>query len=248
MRIIKDEDLGPLIQDDLRDFISLSSAMTRLGADEIPRHLIGRLHLEASKCEEMLDAFGASGNAFWAPFRMGVAVAKAFSRVIYNLFHIAYSATGYKLLKVEGDFVTDTWSSLKTLLNAFSNASMNLVSIAYEMELLGNIRPLEEYRFLNTPIDCRLESNQTRKTIEDPRETAVFLATNLLNLAEESSRLDMYKKLKPDEYHTCIPDIISEAQIRYLANNFHNLQSTYDTYLPGSYIAKKDKNIPVMKR
>lgn len=247
MHIIKDEDLSTLIEPDLKDFISLSSIMADLSSEKIPRQLVGRLLLEASKCEEMLDAYGAPRNEYWAPMRMGVAVAKAFSRVIYNLFHVYYSAGGYKLLPVEGDFNSETLKSLNTLLVAFSKASGNFMKVARKMKLDGTIFPMEEYGFRNNPIEGQLEANSKRKTVENPSETAVYLATNLLNLAEESSWLDVYKKLEPDQYHSCIPDIVSEIQLRDLANKFHNLQSMYDTYLSGSDIAEKDENLPVMR-
>lgn len=247
MHIIKEEELGPLIQSDLCDFISLSSAMMDLSHEQSPRHLVGRLLLEASKCEEMLDTYGAPWNEYWAPMRMAVAVAKAFSRVIYNLYHISRSAQGYNLLDVEGDFYEATQHSLHILLQAFSKASGNFMKVAKKMKLDTNLIPVEEYGFRDVLIDRKLEANRKRKTVENPGETAVYLATNLLNLAEESSWLDVYRKLEPDSYHTCIPDIVSEAQLRYLANNFHNMQSLYDTYLSGSDIVEKDKNLLVMR-
>jgi len=247
MRIISDEDLGPYLRSDLRDFISLSSAMSQLEPKEIPKHLVMRLQHEASKCEEMLDAFGALGNVFWGPFRMSVAVAKALSRVIYNLFHIAQSAEGYRLLDIEGNFIADTWETIHTLCKAFSTASQNFMRVVESMKLNQDIRPLSVYGFQNTPIDGRLKSNQSRKTIEDPREITVHLATSLLNLAEENSQLGIHRKLRSEEYHSCIPGIISETKLRHIANDFHNLQSIYDTHLPGSDIAVRDSNLPVLR-
>ena len=247
MHIIKEEELGPLIQPDLCDFISLSSAMKDLSHNNIPRQMIGRLLLEASKCEEMLDAYGASRNEYWAPVRMAVAVAKAFSRVIYNLFHISQSADGYNLLPVEGNFSDATLESLHMLLKAFSNASGNFMKVARKMKLDKELIPIESYGFHNRSIDCRLKENRKRRIVQNPSETAVYLATNLLNLAEESNWLGIYKKLKPEEYDSCIPDTISEAQLRNLANKFHTLQSMYDTYLTGSDIAERDENLPIMR-
>jgi len=247
MCIISDEDLGPYLQADLRDFISLSSAMSQLEPKEIPKHLVMRLQHEASKCEELLDAFGALGNVFWGPFRMSVALAKAFSRIIYNLFHIAQSAERYQLLDIEGDFIADTWKTIHTLCKAFSIASQNFMRVVEGMNLEQDIRPLSTYGFQNTAIIGRLKSNQSRKTIEDPRDITVHLATSLLNLAEENSQLGIHRKLTPEEYHSCIPEIISEAQLRHIANDFHSLQSIYDTHLPGSDIAVRDPNLPVLR-
>jgi len=247
MRIIKDEELGPLIQPDLRDFISLSSVLTELPPEEIPRPVIGRLQLEASKCEEMLDAFGAPRNEYWQPFRLAVAVAKAFTRVIYNLFHIYNAAPGYRLLDVEGDFIEATKEARNTLLRSLAKAAAGFMKVAKKMKLTEDLRPLDNYNFRDYVVDGQLEANRKRKIVENPREKAVYLATNLLNLAEESEWLNIYETLTPETYHTSIPEVVSEERMRHISNSFHNLQSLYDTYLSGSDIAEKDDNLPTMR-
>jgi len=247
MQIIKDEDFGPYIQPDLADFISLSLLISRLPPDKIPRHMVGRILLEASKCEELLDAFGAPKNEYWAPVRMASAVAKAFSRVIYNMFHIYHSIRGYNLLKVEDDFISATRESLFALLGIFSDASGNFVETARRMKLNEMLVPEEEYRFRNTPVDRKLASNLGRKTAGNSRDTAVNLATRFLNLAEKCDWLDVHERLKPEQYHGCIPDTISEVKLRHVANDFHNLQSMYDTYLSASDLAESDGNLPVLR-
>jgi hypothetical protein len=247
MHIIKDEELGPLIQTDLRDFISLLSTMTDLNPEETPRQLIGRMLLEASKCEEMLDAFGAPNNEYWSPVRMTAALAKAFSRVIYNLFHIYLSADGYQLMEVDGDFIGATRESTNMLMSSFSTASASFMKLAKKMNLDHDLRPLEDFHFHDPPMEGVLQANRKGRSVHKPRDTAVYLATNLLNLAEKSTWLDIYRKIEPDQYHTCIPDVVSEERLRSLSNNFHSLQSLYDTYLSGSDIAEMDKNLPVMR-
>ena len=247
MQIIKDEELGPLIQNELRDFVSISAVLTGLTPDTIPRHLIGRLLLEASKCEELLDACGASRNEYWAPVRMAVAVAKAFSRVTYNLSHVSLAAEGYNLLPVDGDFMEATREALNALLESFVVMAGSFLKVARKMNINKDLWPLEHYRYRDVNLQGRLKADSKRKTVEKPGETAVYMATDLLNLAEESSWLDVYRKVDPDKYDTCIPDVVSEARLRFLANKFHNLQSLYDTYLSGSDIAEKDSKLPVMR-
>jgi len=247
MEIIKDEDFGHYIQSDLADFISLSLLISKLPPDKTPRSMVGRILLEASRCEELLDAFGAPRNEYWAPVRLAAAVAKAFSRVIYNMFHIYLSARGYNLLEVEGDFISATRESLFLLLKIFADASGNFIKLAKRMKLDSMLFTAEEYKFEDTPISGKLESNLRHKTAENSRDTAVYVATSFLNLCGECNWLDVHKKLKPGQYHNCIPSPINEVNLRHAANNFHNLQSMYDTYLSGSDIAESDKNLPVMR-
>jgi hypothetical protein len=221
--------------------------MTDLNPEETPRQLIGRMLLEASKCEEMLDAFGAPNNEYWSPVRMTAALAKAFSRVIYNLFHIYLSADGYQLMEVDGDFIGATRESTNMLMSSFSTASASFMKLAKKMNLDHDLRPLEDFHFHDPPMEGVLQANRKGRSVHKPRDTAVYLATNLLNLAEKSTWLDIYRKIEPDQYHTCIPDVVSEERLRSLSNNFHSLQSLYDTYLSGSDIAEMDKNLPVMR-
>lgn len=247
MHIINDEELSRLIQPDLRDFISLSFAITQVPPEEISKPLIGRLLLEASKCEEMLDAYGALRNKYWSPVRMAAATAKSFSRVVYNLFHLNYSLPHYRLLAVEEGFSEATKAALSTLLCSISTSASGFLKVAKKMKLNRDLRPIDDYGFRDIPVCGRLEANQQRKIVQDPRSMVVSLATSMLNLAEESSWLDIYAKFKASEYHTCIPDLVSEAQLRSLANSFHSLQSRYDTYLSGSDIAESDVMLPGMR-
>ncbi len=247
MQIIKDEELGSLIQNELRDFVSLSSVLMELTPETIPRHLLGRLLLEASKCEELLDAYGAPRNDYWAPVRMAVAVAKAFSRVTYNLFHISHAAEGYKLLPIEGDFLKATSDSLNKLLNAVVVMAGSFLKLAKKMKINSELHPMEHYCYRDFSIQGTLKADSFKRAVENPGETAVYLATNLLNLAEEASWLDIYKKTETSNYESIIPDVVSEARLRSLANKFHSLQSLYDTYLSGSDIAERDMNLPIMR-
>ena len=247
MHIIKDEELAPLIQPDLRDFISLSAAMARMGPEEIPRPLIGRLLLEASKCEEMLDAYGAPRNEYWLPVRTAAAFAKSFSRVIYNLFHIYLSSPGYKLLDVEGSFIEATRDTISTLLRGIASGAEAFMKVAKKMKIDDNLKSFESFGFRDLPIQGRLEANRPRKIVEDPHGKAVYLASSVLNLGGESAWLDVYTRMKPGRYSECVPDVVSEEQLRRLSNSFHSIQSLYDTYLSGSDLAEKDEMLPVMR-
>jgi len=247
MQIIEEKVFGSHIQSDLADFISLSLLISKLSPDKIPRHMVGRILLEASKCEESLDAFGAARNEYWAPVRMAAAVAKTFSRVIYNMFHIYHSAEGYNLLEVEGDFSFATRETLFSLLKAFANASDNFIKVVRSMNLDGMLIPATQYRFEEAPVNGKLKSNLRRKAAENSRDMAVHLATSFLDLAGECDWLDVYKKLKSEQYHRCIPDTINEVRLRHVATDFHNLQSMYDTYLSTSDIAESDGNLPIMR-
>ncbi len=247
MPIIKDEELSRLIRPDLRDYVSLNAAMAEMQPTEIPKSLIGRLLLEASKCEELLDAYGAMRNKFWSPVRKAVAITKSFSRVIYNVFHIYRTSPSYNLLEIEGNFTEATEDTLNKLLQSMTSGAIGFMKVAQKKRLNESLRPIEFYSFHDIPIKGRLEANQKQKTIKDPGDTVVYLASSMLNLAEESSWLAAHSKIGVRDYHTLIPSVISEEQLRLSANSFHSLQALYDTYLTGAAITVKDQRLPVMR-
>ncbi len=244
MHTITDDEFRPLIKPYLKDFISLYSAITQMKPRDIPRPLIGRLLLEASKCEEMLDAYGATRNKKWSPIRTAVATAKSFSRVIYNLFHLLRTLPQYKLINIGNSFTASTEKTLETLLCSIAVNAECFMRVASKLQLTEDLWPIEHYGFQDVAIHGRLKANQQRKIVQNPKETAMYLATNMLNLVEKSSWLNVYKTMESNKYHASIPDVISEEKLRLLANNFHSLQSLYDTYLSGSDIAEKDEKLP----
>ncbi len=247
MPIIKDEELVQLICPILRDYVSLNAAMAEMKPSEIPKPLIGRLLLESSKCEEMLDAYGALRNKFWSSVRRSIAITKSFSRVIYNVFHIYHTSPSYNLLEIEGNFIEDTEKALNKLLQSMISGAIGFMKVAQKKRLNESLQTIESYCFRDMPIKGRLEANQKQKTIKDPRDTVVYLASSMLNLVEESSWLAEHSKIEVRDYHTLIPSVISEERLRGSANSFHSLQSLYDTYLAGTVSAEKDKRLPVMR-
>ena len=245
--IVKDDELEKIIQPDLKDFISLMLALPYLPIESISRHHISRLLLEATKCEEMLDAYGAKHNRHWLPFRVTVAMAKSFSRVIYNLFHIQLSAPGYKLLKVEGDFIVETEKIRTALIKALSTDSMHFKRIASKLHLCEDLHPYRNYDFSDYTVRGSLKADITKRKLSNSYESAVYVASNLLHLADLGQCLNIEKNTDQNEYAQCIPDRISEEKLRTLADSFHSMQSIYDTNLGGSLLAEKDNNLSIMR-
>lgn len=247
MPIINDKELGNFIQDDLKDIVSLAVAITQVDVENISRRLVGRMFFEATKCEELLDSYGAVDNQHWLPLRNSVAMLKAFSRVIYNLFHISLCAPGYNLLDVEGDFEADTKKTIHTLLCSLVAGAQTLVAEAKKNRLDRNLFSLSHYDFIDRPVQGRLQTNRKKKNLQNTEEKAVAIASNFLNIAEKSSFLMAFQEEKPSKYKRCISDKMSEENLRSIADRFHSMQSSYDTYIRCSVLAEKDKKLPTMR-
>jgi len=235
------------VSDDLKDLMSISSGLKDFDYRDVNRPLLGRLNLEASRCEELLDAYGAQHNELWSPLRKITAVIKAFSNIAYSLLHIKNAAPSYSLMEIEEDFAEATENMIESIFKVLIRSSAEITRLNRELNLNIELTPISDYHFRENRVPGRLNVDRVRKESEFPGQTAVYLATSFLNLAEESILLKIYKKLNEDEYGSAIPDEISEEKLRLLENKFHNLQSLYDTYLSGSDVAQKDPCLPVLR-
>jgi len=247
MQTIDNQTFKTSIAEDMQDLLSISAGLGEVKPEQVNRPLLGRLNLESSRCEELLDAYGAQHNASWSPLRKITAIIKAFSKVAYSLLHIKNAIPSYNLVNLDENFSDATDGMIASIYLILKKACGEILRLNSEMAINSNLNPIGSYRFGENDVLGRLEADRIRKASEFPGKTAVYLATSFLNLAEESILLKIYKKLNEDEYSSAIPEEISEEKLRLLENKFHNLQSLYDTYLSGSDVAQKDPSLPVLR-
>ncbi len=211
------------------------------------RPLLGDLLSEATKIEEILDAYGVRKNLCWYPFRQIIAAIKLFSNIAYIILHIRRFMPGYNLLPIDKDFAGATeyafhftCNIIGQLINRIIKESQTLKIPLPETELCGdNFK--EEFPLGHLPAD------RTNRSISSPEETVVYLATAFLNLAEEGRFLHSFQNRQKEDYAGCIPDPISEEKLRDLEQKFHNLQSLYDTYISDSNVESLDQGLPVLR-
>lgn len=245
---LDDESFGFFISNEMRELLSLTHLLSEQSSiDNIQRPMIGKLHLEATRCEEIMDYYGSKQNKYWYAFRQTIAVTKSFTTIAYNLLHIKKTAPLYNLKEVDGDFLSETDNILKIVIQSLILNASTMVKIAAKKKItIENTGYLIE-SFAELFPEGILQNNRKRRKTRFPSTVAINLATSFLNLAEESKILKIYKKINKRDYRSCIPEIISEEQMRILENKFHNLQSIYDTHLQLSDIAQHDKNLPVLR-
>jgi len=247
MQTIDNQTFKTSIAEDMQDLLSIASGLSEVKPEQVNRPLLGRLNLESSRCEELLDAYGAQHNVLWSPLRKITAIIKAFSKVAYSLLHIKNAIPSYNLVNLEDSFTDATDKMITSVYIILEKACREICRLNALLNINGNLNPIRSYKFDENDVLGRLTADRIRKASEYPGKTAVYLATSFLNLAEESILLKIYKKLNEDEYGSAIPEEISEEKLRLLENKFHNLQSLYDTYLSGSDVAQKDASLPVLR-
>jgi hypothetical protein len=247
MQEISNSEFRDLIYDDVKDLISLTLAFKDMSAEEVNRPFLGRLNMEAGKCEEIIDAYGIKKNTYWYKLRKSTAVLKSLTQVAYNLLHLKYAAPFYKLLDIDGDFFQSTDHIIKQLLDSFHPQIVSFCEYLEKVEMIRDLTPIEEYGFRESVVTSHLACDQIQSASSREEEIACYIATHFLNLAEDTATIKIYKKTDPQDYIKCIPEIINEENIRVMANSFHNLQAKYDTYLFNTAIVQRDGNLPKLR-
>ena len=245
---LEEESFSLFVSNEMNELLSLSGLLSRQSSfDNIQKPIIGKLHLEATRCEEILDHYGAKQNKDWYPFRQTIAVTKSFTTIAYNLLQIQNTAPLYDLTEVDKDFLNETSRITDIIFTSLVQNSKTMINIASRKKI-----PIKDNRLLIDSFtelypEGRLPNNRKRRRTRFPSSIAINLATSFLNLAEESKSLKIYKKMNRKDYRSSIPEIISEEGLRILENKFHNLQSIYDTHLELTDIAQHDKNLPILR-
>lgn len=213
---------------------------------KMPRPYFGRIHLEATKIEELLDSYGARNNEQWHTFRKAVASMKLFSNVVYICLHIKHSINSYSLLEIEDDFAAATNKVLSTFYDVVIDIANTLLGCAEECGIT-TFSHTEKRGFNTEPPVGKLNNNRKRRVVANPEKNIVYLVSKFLNLSEEIKHLEIFKIVEPEEYADCVPAIVSEEKTRWIENKFHNLQSLYDTNISDSNLESVDEKLPILR-
>jgi hypothetical protein len=211
------------------------------------RPLLAALLSEATKIEELLDAYGVKHNKRWYPLRQAVAPIKLFSNVSYLLLHVLHFLPDYRLLPIEQDFPAATEKALAYTCSILIESLKALIREARKLDITvpESVPPLEN--FSDEILDGHLPSDRPSQKVASPEETVVYLATAFLNLAVQSTFLHAIQNQQVENLADWIPDPISEERLRNVEEMFHNLQSLYDTHISDSNVETLDENLPVLR-
>jgi hypothetical protein len=196
---------------------------------------------QASELEELLDGYGALRNERWRGFRTVVAALKLFGSVHYSFVHLAHAAPTYRLLPVEGDLGAALLQARRFTARVLQAASRRLVETGAGLGLSARPTDVREERLPPGGLrqDCPL------RRVEDVAGTVARLATAFLNLAEEASPLASERWSGTEGPSSAA--LPGEAEVRRLAEDFHNLQALYDTYVAHTDAERADPELPSLR-
>ncbi|NBF39584.1 MAG: hypothetical protein GVY14_04155 [Spirochaetes bacterium] len=210
------------------------------------RDFLSQLNREATRVEELVDAHGAQTNEKWFPFREVIAAAKLFSAVTHQVLHIRDGMSRYRLLGVDNDLKAATAHVVDVMQDAIL-----IVCDTVRAELgrcdLGSDSDYEFEPCVNEMLPFRLEADRTVRHTERVGETVVYLATQFLNLSEDTDVREVVRTRSAESYDAFIPEPISEERLRIVEARFHNLQSMYDTYIFESDIEEQNGDLPILR-
>jgi hypothetical protein len=211
------------------------------------RDFLSQLNREATRIEEIVDVHGAQNNEKWFPFREVIAAAKLFSSVTYELLHIDAATTRYRLVGVESGFAGDTAEVIDSMRAAILALSETIVA-ELERCRLATGGAAEDFDPCSTEtLPHRLPADRQVRHTERVGETVVYLATHFLNLSEDPDVQEVLEERTPDVYETVIPEPICEERLRIVETRFHNLQSTYDTYIFETDTEEQNERLPMLR-
>lgn len=219
----------------------------RRNADFPCRDYLGHLHRDASALQELLDLHGAQTNKMWFPFRESIAAAKNFSTVTYDVIHVRQALHRYQLLDSQEGFSQKT----DEVLTALREVVFSVAETIIDQTRLCGVHPSEvDTNFvpcLAAPLDFHLDADREVRHVDRIGEQVVYLATQFLNLSENSDVQGVLAEREGDEYAACIPHPISEERMRRVEARFHNLQSLYDTYIFESDIEQQNEQLRYLR-
>lgn len=211
------------------------------------RDFLSNLHREASRLQELIDSHGAQTNELWFPFRESIAAAKNFATVTYDILHIRQSLERYRLLELQDQFRLQTDHVIDVLRGALFTLAHSIIAQSKHCEIHPDEIGINFQPCTTEVIRYRLPVDRAVRHVDRIGEQVVYLATQFLNLSEDTDVRDVLAERDGETYADCIPHPISEERLRVVESRFHNLQSLYDTYIFESDLEQQNEQLPFLR-
>ena len=248
---------APVAEDTFRELVESRARELVRGADHVlqtgaspgcfTRPLLQELLSGAAEVEEILDAYGAARSLRWYPFRRVVATTKLFSQVAYQLAHILLFLPRYRLRPVGHDFRAETERALAEVSGILARTLDALIRTGRQSGLACRADPGGPDGYAEHLPPGRLPADRMSQKVTSPEQIVSPLATAFLNLSEDSQFIHMTQQGTEPPAGGWIPDPVNERALRDLEQQFHSLQSLYDTHISDTNVETLDRDLPVLR-
>ena len=247
--VIAEKDFLALMAERTESMLRMAGYVSQHGGGEVKltRPLVGELLLQSTQIEELLDAYGASGNRRWRRFRSHIAVIKRFSGAAYELLHIEHVLPSYRLLTIERDFVSATDEAMAFTSDVIIRAARRTLDEAVHLGLQAPDDIPPDGTFDESLPQGKLPNDLATRKVESISATVTRLSTAFLALAAESDLLHVVARTGPEDYASCLPNPVNAGALRHLQHEFHNMQSLYDTFVLSTENEQIDPDLSVLR-
>jgi len=238
-----------LISERARYLLSVANHLPKhqLANGIFTRPLLGRLMLQSIEIQELLDAYGAKNNRCWRRFRHLVTTVKMFSSVGYELLHIQHTLPNYNLIEDLEELPGATLDALALVSYILLRACTELIAEAgvHGLEIPADTTQPGTYD--ETLPAGRLPHDVETRKVENVYETVTLLATAFLNLAQDARILSAIQMPESDGCNSFHSEKVNHQSLHHLYEQYHNLQSLYDTYVSDTEAEILDRDLVVLR-
>jgi hypothetical protein len=246
---LPEETFACLVGERARYLLSVANHLPKhqLANGIFTRPLLGRLMLQSIEIQELLDAYGAKNNRCWRRFRHLVTTVKTFSTMGYELLHIQHTLPNYSLIEDHEELPGATLDALALVSYILLRACTELTA---EADVHGLDIPADTTQpgtYDETLPAGRLPHNVETRKVENVYETVTLLATAFLNLARDARILSAIRMPEPDACDNFTSQKVNHQSLHHLYEQYHNLQSLYDTYVSDTEAETLDRDLVVLR-
>ena len=246
-RVLGDDEFAAVLQPHATGLLQLARYVEEREKEPVNRPFLNSVYARTNRAIEVLDSCGARGNRRWFPFRVRLAALRNLVMAAHELLHVVHSVPDYRLLPVEGDFISDTEQAAKYLDQVvhcvLSRVLHDAADAGLELPESSGVAP---ERFAENLPPGRLRRDREGRHEESASERIVALATHYLEVNASARFLDPVLE-DEHEWQAMIPDPVSEESLRQVMSSFHNLQSEYDTFVSDSETESVDKDLLTLR-
>lgn len=228
-------------------FVLIGHILERGEEGDFSQLFLARLKVEAGHLEDFLDYYGALHNKQWFPVRESVAIVKSFAGCCFKATRLIKQLPNKKIFDDEHEFKENINTAYNLLKKTLHNCAVNTTNQFKKVGIIIKVCPIDCSFYNDYPDLGFIEKNRKKRSIKSAEHAAVSLATSFLNVGEDFGQLKKVVRTKKSDYLNMIPDMFDEAKLMQFENEFHSLQSLFDTYLSESLKLNSDKTLPGLK-
>jgi len=197
---------------------------------QFTKSLYSRLIGASQVLEDFLDFHGAKNSESWYFYRELTATIRHLSLGAYAQLHIQNRMIFYDLPGTE-DFKHEGESTSHFLTRSLFELAPVIIQEAHRLQIPFPDTPFkkEDFPTITTQEILNYDIDDESKDVQ--KKNIVKISGELLRIANSFDEFVFYEPYELDEMRALVPEKVNEVEIRRFEMLFHNLQSSFDTYV-----------------